>query len=307
MVEVRVPCSTSNLGAGFDCIGLAFQKYLTVRYTAGTAALRLARSGTLLHLRESPERDAVVLAMHSSLGPHHLTGSLEVHSDIPVGRGLGSSAAARIAGIAVAAAIRGQARSRINDAAMLTLAMELEGHPDNAAPALLGGLVVVARDAANAPRAFQVPISPDIAFGFASPDTEVSTSEARAVLPQNIPHVRAALMLGRMGALVRGLECADADLIRLGFLDELHMPYRLPLIPGGATAIEAAVECGAWGATISGSGSGIIAVGPHERMKEIVAAMRGVFDRFASAASSFVLVPDVLGLQTRTDPADPWS
>ncbi|HEX6693191.1 MAG TPA: homoserine kinase [Longimicrobiales bacterium] len=306
MVEVRVPCSTSNLGAGFDCIGLAFRRYLTVRYTAGTAALRVARSGTVLHLRESPEHDAVVLAVHASLGPHLLTGSLEIHSDIPVGRGLGSSAAARVAGLAIAAAIRDEARDRLHDAAMLTLAMQLEGHPDNAAPSLLGGLVVVARDADGAPRAFQSPVSRDIAFGFAAPETELSTTEARAALPQNVPHARAARMLGRMGALVRGLETADPELLRLGLLDELHMPYRLPLIPGGATAIEAAIDCGAWGATVSGSGSGIIAVGPHDRMPAITGAMRAVFDRFATTAISFMLEPDTAGLQTRTDPGSPW-
>ena len=306
MVEVRVPCSTSNLGAGFDCIGLAFRRYLTVRYTPGAEALRVSRGGTLMHLRESPGHDAIVLAMHASLGPHGLTGTMEVDSDIPVGRGLGSSAAARVAGLAVAAAIRGEARDRLQDAAMLTLAMELEGHPDNAAPSLLGGLVVVARDADGAPRAFQSPVSAAIAFGFAAPETEVSTVEARAVLPQNVPHSRAARMLGRMGALVRGLETADPELIRLGLIDELHMPYRLPLIPGGATAIEAAIDCGAWGATVSGSGSGVIAVGPHDRMHAITGAMRAVFDRFATSAVSFALEPDTLGLQTRADAAVPW-
>ena len=84
------------------------------------------------------------------------------------------------------------------------------------------------------------------------------------------------------------------------------MPYRLPLIPGAATAIEAAIDSGAWGATVSGSGSGIIAVGSHDRMPAITEAMRAVFDRFATTAISFMLEPDVIGLQTRSDPATPW-
>src|SRR5690606_8953615 len=124
--------------------------------------------------------------------------------------------------------------------------------------------------------------SPSIGFAFAAPDATVVTAEARAALPANVTHAVAARTLGRTAALVRGLETGDAELLRLGLHDELHVPYRLLLIPGGATAIDAAVSAGAWGATISGSGAGIIALGPIDLLPAIELALRSAFERFTA-------------------------
>src|SRR5262249_28963521 len=131
---------------------------------------------------------------------------------------------------------------------------------DNVAPALFGGLVGVARDSEGRAQAFSLPLSENVGFAFAAPDVEVPTPLARRALPAEVPHAMAARALGRMAALVEGLALGDEQMLQLGFADELHVPYRLPLIPRAREAFSAAREAGAWAVTISGSGSGLIAL-----------------------------------------------
>lgn len=307
MIEVRVPCSTSNLGAGFDCIGLAFRRYLTVRYTPDNSPLRVTRTGTLQHLTEAGDVDAVVIAMRSVMTSDFvLTGSITMDSDIPVGRGLGSSAAATVAGVLLGYIIRAGGAPDDRDAALeingetrmraLARATDIEGHPDNAAPSLFGGLVAVARDDTGSLNAFRLPISPDIGFVFAAPDVTVSTAAARAALPAEVPHALAVRMLGRTAALVRGLESADPDLLRIGLTDELHVPYRLPLIPGASEAIAAARAAGAWGATISGSGSGLIALTPYAVRAQVATAMSAALAASGSQGIGIEMEADTDGV-----------
>jgi homoserine kinase len=312
VIEVRVPCSTSNLGAGFDCLGLAFSRYLTVQYHAGDAPLHIERAGTLTSLTHDAADDAVVIAMRATSSQGQSAGGvLVMHSDIPIGRGLGSSAAATVAGIVIGHLLSMQqpdtAQAVVCDIKpslrmeALALATDIEGHPDNAAPSLFGGLVAVARDATGTLNALQLPLSGDIGFVFAAPDVAVSTAAARAALPADVPHAAATRMLGRVAALVKGLETGDADLLRIGMLDELHVQYRLPLIPGGAAAIEAVPRAGGWAATISGSGSGIIAVAPQSSRSSVASAMSEALARedAGARATGIELEPDMLGVQAR--------
>src|SRR5690606_30173543 len=163
-------------------------------------------------------------------------------------------------------------------------ATRLEGHPDNAAPAIFGGLLAVARAAGGALHVVPLPLSPDVGFAYAAPGAEVSTAAARRALPEAVPHDVAARALGRVAALLHGLAVADAELIRVGFTDELHVRYRLPLIPGAPDALDAAREAGAWAVTISGSGSGLIAACGPARAAEVAAAMADAFRRAAGDA-----------------------
>jgi homoserine kinase len=297
---VRVPCSTSNLGAGFDCIGLAFDTYLDAGYEPGAHELSVQRAGTLRDLDIALPDDRLVLAFRAELRRRGVTdpgGTLLCTSSIPVARGLGSSAAATVAGIALATAACGDTLDR--DAALAS-AVRLEGHPDNAAPALFGGLIAVATGESGAPLAMQLPLSPDIAFVFAASDAPVSTQRARAALPQHVPHSAAARNLGRMAALLYGLAHADAKALAIGFTDELHVPYRLPLITGGNAALKAATAAGAWGATISGSGSGLIAVCAAEHAGRVLDALRHAVARQSQASIAFIARPEMHGTQPRS-------
>lgn len=294
---VRVPCSTSNLGAGFDCLGLALNRYLDAAFLPG-GALRVRRAGTLATLDVASTDDVLLRAFRAALREHAdaVTGTVIMTSTIPIGRGLGSSAAATVAGLALAAAATGEPLDR--DAA-LAAAAPLEGHPDNAAPALFGGLVAVVYAAHGAPRALRLPLSDRLTFVFAAPDVEVSTQRARAALPQHVAHSAAARNIGRMAALLYGLAHANAEAIGAGFTDELHVPYRLPLIPGAHDALQAAQEAGALGATISGSGSGLIAACQRGTEGGVLEAMRAAFQRAGAGGDGFVALPDTFGAQPR--------
>jgi homoserine kinase len=295
---VRVPCSTSNLGAGFDCLGLAFDRYLDAGYEPQPGALHVTRAGELGGLIIDDAEDVLIAAFRAQLeqrGVRDPGGSIIVRSEIPIGRGLGSSGAAVVAGVALAAATVGEPLDR---AAALAAAVRFEGHPDNAAPALYGGLVAVAFDH-SMPRAMRMQLSPDVMFVFAAPDASVSTQRARAVLPQHIAHSAAVRNTGRMAALLYGLAHADADAIATGFNDELHVPYRLPLIPGATAAMESARAAGAWGTTISGSGSGMIAACPRGAEGRVLDAMTEALRRGGHGGGGFALRPDMTGAQPR--------
>lgn len=298
---VRVPCSTSNLGAGFDCIGLALQRHLVARFTPEGETLITEFGGTLLGVEPDNLLTRTFAERMRALGAGRVAGRLAASANIPVGRGLGSSAAAIVAGIMLADAVLGHQTDR---AAALALATEREGHPDNAAPALLGGLVAVARREDGAPVAFRLPLSEQIAFAFAAPAVEVPTPAARAALPVQVPHALAARGLGRMAALLNGLATADPALLRLGLLDELHVPFRLPLIPRAPQALRAAQAAGAWGATVSGAGSGLIALCPRDRAEAVVQAMERELAADGVATTAFVAAADAEGARVLEPEAD---
>jgi len=292
----RVPASTSNLGSGFDMLGLAVNRYLTATWTPGDEPLSIHYAGTLMGHRGEPRSDLAARALAGALaeaGAAPPGGRLLLDSAIPVERGLGSSAAAVAAGLTLAAAFLGQPLDR---RLALERAVELEGHPDNAAPALLGGLVATTRDGAGRPLPFSLPLAPSLAFAFAAPGSGVSTARARQALPEAVPHGRAVAALGRAAALVHGLATADAALLRAGFQDDLHVPYRLPLISGGQAAMAAAMEAGAWAVTISGSGSGLFAVTTADRAASVATAMEDAFRAAGPGAIGFVLDADHAGV-----------
>jgi homoserine kinase len=295
---VRVPCSTSNLGAGFDCLGLALDRYLDAGFEPREGGLVVERSGTLAELDVADGEDILAAAFAAELkrrGAGDAGGALVATSAIPVGRGLGSSAAAAVAGIALATAATG---STFDRAAILASAVVMEGHPDNAAPAVFGGLVAVAFTEHSTPRAMRLGLDGGIAFVYAAPSATISTRRARAALPQQVPHSAATRNLGRLAALLWGLANGDRAAVAAGFNDELHVPYRLPLIPGGADVIRAAVDAGAWAATISGSGSGIIAACARDTERKVLEAMEAVFARHGGG-TAFVAHPDPHGVQPR--------
>ena len=248
--RVRVPASSSNLGAGFDCLGIALGRYLTAEYVPSPdgrrPGLQVERRGTLRALDDRPDdRDLIVRVFHrflERLGAVAPVGTLTLDSEIPIARGLGSSAAAVVAGMALAAAA---ADMPLQLADALHVAREYEDHLDNIAPSILGGLVAVTAGDGGAPHAFRLPLSDRVGFAFPAPGLELETRRARAALPRTVSHGDAVHNIGAMAALVRALAIGDPDLMRLGLSDRLHVRYRVPLIPGAEQAMQAACAAGA--------------------------------------------------------------
>jgi len=293
--RIRVPCSTSNLGSGYDTIGLALERYLEVTFTPDDAdGLVLERAGTLAG-ENGPDLVATTFKKLLAKDGIEPTGTLRLTSTIPIARGLGSSAAAILAGYDLALAVCEKPRQ---DEEAFAAALKHEGHGDNAAPCLHGGLRAVARTA-DGTMVIRLNLSEAVGFAYAAPAARLTTESARKVLPRSVLHKTAAASLGRIAALIRGLAEGRVDLIQIGVRDELHVPHRMPMIPGAAAAMSAATDAGAWAVTISGAGSGLIAMCEPERAADVAAAMHEIFDAGADDPEcvGFAVRPDFQGLQ----------
>lgn len=308
---VRVPASTSNLGAGFDCVGVAIDLWLTVRATlapdAPPATVRVHRAGTLASLRVDPERDLIwrgVVAACERAGKGVPAVVINADSTIPVARGLGSSAAACVAG---ALAARALLALDLDDEAIVDVAAGIEGHPDNVAPSVYGGAIVGVRTAPPPHAAWHVaPIAvhPSLRLVFAVPDFEVETRAARAVLPAQLPFATAVDAAARSAALVAGLASGDAGLLAAALDDVLHVPHRRSLVRGYDDVVRAAIDAGAFGATLSGSGSSLVAIAPAARAPAVANAIVDAWRAFGVHADALVSSGGVLGATVRADSSD---
>jgi len=255
---VRVPASTSNLGAGFDCVGLALDLWLQARLVQGAGPPTYG--GTLAGL--DPRHDLIARQLDATglAGGWRLT----VHSDIPVGKGLGSSGAAVVAGLALAELARGATLDRER---LLARGTEIEGHPDNVGPALFGGLFLASQHPAR------LDLARDVAVALAVPERDLDTHAARARLPREVPREVAIAQASRAAALILGLTQGDAALIAYGMDDQIAVPYRKDLIPGFEAAVAAGRAAGAYGVTISGAGSALLGLCPPAGAAAVAGAM----------------------------------
>ena len=281
MISVRVPASTSNLGAGFDCLGLALDLWLEARLTPGSGEPQY--SGAVADLAAETDLIYEHLAATGTTHDHQLC----VHSDIPLGRGLGSSAAGRVASLALEQIARGLA---IDKDDIFAASARLEGHPDNAGAAVYGGLMLAAATPTH------VTVHGDIGVALAVPDRPVETEAARAMLPQHIDRHVVAAQAARAAALVRGLEKGDPELIGYGMQDQLAVPYRKDLIPGFDAAVKAGRDAGGWGVTISGSGSTLVALSPKDVVSEVANAMTDALTRHDNPATPLTPAISATGL-----------
>jgi homoserine kinase len=288
--SVCVPGSTSNLGPGFDCLGLALGLTLEVRASPCAGARHeLVRNGEGRAELPGPEHD-LVLASFQRLCGTRAPGRFrfEVRSEIPVGRGLGSSGAAIVAGALLARSIAGLA---LTDAELLATCVELEGHPDNVAAALSGGLTLCARTSPGNWTVLSPPLSPAIGFAVAWPAQPLETARARAVLPARVPFSAASENPRRLAFLLEGLRRGDPRLLAFGGEERLHVGYRLPLLPGAERALAAGRAAGAWLTTLSGAGSGLVALGPVNAMEPIARAMAAELEAATGLGLGRVLQP----------------
>ena len=252
---VRVPASSANLGPGFDVLAAALALHLEVEVLeTGTFAVHT-------ELDVPRTRENLVVRAFERLHPAD-DFEFRITSEIPLSGGLGSSAAAALAGLLAADHLFEL------DADVLALATELEGHPDNAAAALRGGFVVCGPDRIHR---FDAPMGLEAVL--VVPAEPVATTEARAVLPATVPLADAAFNVSAAALLALGLADGDWELIAAGLRDRLHQPYRARLFARSAALLERARELGALGATISGAGPTVLVWCQYEQTGGVLAAL----------------------------------
>ena len=268
---IRVPATTANLGSGFDCLGLALGLYNTIQVVRAQAfELIVEGEGAASLPRHAGNRVAQAMQRAcESIGQPLPPLRLRMRNAIPLARGLGSSAAAAVGGILAANHWYGDP---LSPGDLLRLATDLEGHPDNVAPALLGGLCVVAVDEGR-PVAVKIEWPPALRCVVFVPDAPLSTAKARAVLPATLTRADAVFNVGRAALWVAALTQSRYELLRLATQDRIHQPYRSKLIAGFDDVVAAALQAGARGGFLSGAGSSIAAVADSAHA-QIADAMR---------------------------------
>ncbi len=292
-VSVEVPASAANLGAGFDCLGVALaltnRVELEVRsWSRGEIELSVEGEGQgeLTEDRDNRFVLGVEAALRTARGdlPDGVGWRIDMRNQIPLSRGLGSSAAATVGGLLAGNALLGEPLSTMD---LLRLATEIEGHPDNAAAVLFGGFVVSAAtdDGVEAIR-FDAPR--DLRAVLFIPDLRLSTAAMRDVLPGTVPRADAVANLGAVAIGVAGLAKGRLDLLGKLTVDRLHEPYRAAVYPQLPQMVEAARGAGALGACLSGAGSTILA---FANSLTVISRIEGAF---AAAAADTELTGRIL-------------
>jgi len=246
---VRVPASSANLGPGYDVLAAAVSLYLELEVEE-TGGFSLDPGG----LDVSSGRDNLIVRAFETLHPADGI-SFRLKSEIPLARGLGSSAAAIVAGLFAADHLFELALTKEE---MLVKATELEGHPDNVAAAIYGGFVICGAGEGGLPSAVRFDPPSGLEGIAVIPTEEVSTELAREAIPTEVPLTDAVANVSAASRLVLGLQTADLDLVAAGLLDRLHQPYRRQLYSRSMDLVDAAAELGALGATISGAGPTVL-------------------------------------------------
>ena len=278
-MRARVPASSANLGPGFDALALALALYVDVEVEPGDS-LRIVATGEGSDLPQTRDHLAAQV-VRAVRGDDDVT--ITIHSEIPVGRGLGSSAALAAATAAAAGA---------DDP--LAIAAEVDGHAENAAASVLGGLVTAATIEGN-PLAFRLALDDALAFVVLVPDRALPTKKARAALPSAIPHGDAVFNLGRMGLLLAGL--ADhRRLVAEAMEDRLHQRQRTPLFPESVDLLRGLCDAGALTSAWSGAGPSLLAVCTQDSVDAVQHAGERLLAEHQVPGRSLKLAPDLEGL-----------
>lgn len=262
MIKITVPASSANLGAGFDALGIALTLYNRVwmEEADGTPGKPLCLiesvDGAQIPADESNMIYQTAKTLYERCGRPFRGLHLRQETNIPMTRGLGSSSACLVAGLLGANTLLGSPLSLYD---ISDLAAGLEGHPDNTAPAIFGGLVTAVMDGGRV-HTVSVPISDRIRFAVFIPDFELKTEVARAVLPNQVARADAVYNLSRAALMTASLFSGSLENLRVAVQDRLHQPYRFPLIAGAEKVFYIAYGLGAYSVSISGAGPSILAV-----------------------------------------------
>ena len=289
-VSVKVPASSANIGPGFDCLGLALPIYNTITIEETV----LPGTGIEINLISEEEtidemvfdnipRDEnnivykAVEMLYNSIGQEPSELRINIQSQIPITRGLGSSSSIVVGGLLAANKLLG---NPADETALLAIATEVEGHPDNVAPAILGGVVLATQeeDGMVSYCRLQWPEEWDITVCI--PDFELSTEIARSVLPKEVPMQDAIFNAKHLAMLVQALNTKDAKLMRVALQDKLHQPYREKLVPGMREIIDAFKhEDGVLGCVLSGAGPSMLVISYKYDLDKIKSTVQDIWER----------------------------
>jgi homoserine kinase len=286
-VTVQIPATTANLGPGFDCLAMALDLWNQAVFTLQESGFRVDVEGEGAGQIQSDCENLMVRAFNRFYQRFEIPAPpglyIQCINHVPLSSGLGSSATASLAGLLAAQAFSGYPTSKDE---LLHMACELEGHPDNAAAALLGGLAIaIWKQDLLITRRIELP---NICTVVVLPAIKLSTKLARAALPLQVSLKDAVYNLGRTALVVEALRDGDLNLLGQCMEDRLHQPYRLELIPGAKAALEAARFAGAHAAVISGAGPSLIAF-PSGDPEPIARAMQAELARYGIPAREFIL------------------
>ncbi|WP_028084258.1 homoserine kinase [Dolichospermum circinale] len=297
-ITVKVPATTANLGPGFDCIGAALKLYNEFEFTTlNVDGLMIQVSGMEAEKVQTDESNLLYQAfikLYQHIEQTAPSVKIRIKLRVPLSRGLGSSATAIIAGLVAANELAGQPLSEFE---VMKLAIAMEGHPDNVVPALLGGCRLAATSN-NCWEIGDIPWHRDIVPVVAIPDFELSTSQARKVLPADISRDDAIFNISHFGLLLRGLATNREEWLKAALQDKLHQPYRQALIPGYDVVNNAAINAGAYGMVISGAGPTLLALVDTSRAKLVEIAMKNAWLQTGITSTVRIVNLDMQGTTT---------
>ena len=304
-IQVIAPATTANLGPGYDCLGLALDLWNRLEVTSAGVddgdKPRVEIVGEGSGELETNEENLVYRAMEflfSEAGQEMPPVQLKCYNEIPLARGLGSSAAAIAGGLTAANAICSESFSS-ND--LLEMAATIEGHPDNVAAAVLGGLQLVV-SAQNRLYTAAINIPPDLSAVLFIPELRIATADARSVLPEKVSVADAVHNISRTALLVAGMATNRPEFLAIATEDRLHQPYREPLFPAMKLLFRAALDAGALGAFLSGSGSTVLALTQGREMT-VAYEMAEAAKQAGVAGRVHITRPTVQGAHLVDDPS----
>jgi homoserine kinase len=279
-ISVKVPATTANLGPGFDCMGMALPLYNTItieetvlpgtgieiNVLAGNEAIDQTSLDNIPLDENSIVYKAVEL-LYNSIGQTPSELKITIHSNIPVARGLGSSSSVIVGALIAANELLGHPADEV---ALLSIACEIEGHPDNITPAIVGGLVISSQEEDGSVVYRKLNWPSEWAITVCVPDFELSTDIARSVLPKEVPMKDAIFNAKRLAMFVEAVNTKDSELMKLALQDRLHQPYRMKLVPGLDRIMDNLRHFdNVLGCVLSGAGSSILIISEKNNLDKI--------------------------------------
>jgi len=293
-VKVRVPATTANLGPGFDILGASLSMYNEVEITpAKNSSGKFTILGEGKTILPKNEKNILWKAMDAVFGlldirdKYKLSDfNIKLKNDIPLSSGLGSSSAARAAGIMAANEICGD---KLSIGEMVDLAIRLESHPDNIVPAFYGGICISVQGPGNEFFVEKLPVAKKMKVVVCTPGFELATERSRNILPLKYARKDVVFNSSRIALLTKAFCTNDFSNLSKAMQDKLHQPYRAKLIPVMEEIIEAAEKAGAYGACLSGSGPSMVAFCGDKKAKEVLAVMTKIWKKETVPVKQFIL------------------